>query len=634
MKARTTIFTALIVILLLLAGTSIVLTGCTSTPASESVSMDNKERPVLEFEGFTRMVISGVNTKSELGARGILEPEELTIPISVKRFDLVTLNATDLRNQVRKGSISLRIKGNSYDAELKRMECDIQSVDNGIHSYRGTLKGVNDRRIALTISSRVVIAEVTIGDESIWVKPVEPRKRVTDGKPGLHIVYSSKDTELPTRRGKIDNSPVRFSSQTTAEERSLEVTTSGSTTPIELAWSGDLHDLYRRYNVTEDDVIFVTNRLPYYLNRTILDNYTVVIATETGEPLCDLKEGEDCEIAICTEELCMIWAQGKSLSTENLMQHREVLTDAFFNRFGGKISNRYVGMSKDRKMSEDTKVAAYGFRMFPNGVTKEYRGHCSRDSSGYKEAMNKADGWFSTLDEETCDEEVLLSIQHWSLLNTYTDDYTYPPYGDYGTTTDWYWDDAETDNDKDYFMLKSTCSMVPGCQQYGTHWRNRCGYIHHDWKYYSDPGTRDLLDSQPRDGRVKTNTVSITLSGISVTPCHELDDQSDYIHGVAKWEDRIKSYSLTGGGSTLTVKPGSVMHCSQNEARTGEWIGLAFFESKPEWTNLGLTNFFETYTPGYQGHSNVVAWRLSAVDLAAAATLATDRTIYVPTPLR
>ena len=289
--------------------------------------------------------------------------------------------------------------------------------------------------------------------------------------------------------------------------------------------------------------------------------------------------------------------------------------------------NRYVGRSEDQKVSEDTKLVAYGFRMFPNGVTKEYRGYCSQDSSGYKEAMNKAEKWFITLDEETCDEEVLLSMHHWSLLNTYAHDYTYLPYGDYRTTTDWYWDDVESVAHQDYFMLKSTCSMMPGCQQYGSHWHNHRDYIHHDWGFYSYPETRDIIDSEPCDGRVKTTTVSITLSGISVTPGYELDGQSDYIQDVTKWEERIKYYSLTGGGSTLTVKPSSVMMCSQNEARSGGWIGLAYFESKPQWIHLGLTNFFETYTPGYQGHSNVVAWRLSTVNLTSATTLATDRTI-------
>jgi len=239
--------TALLAVLLIAA--VIVPAVCTSTPASESVRMDNEERPVLEFEGFTRMIVSGANTKSELGDQGITKPEELTIPISVKRFDLVTFNVADLRNQIRNGSVPLRIKGNSYDSELKRMEFDIRSVDNGIYSYKGTLKGINDSKIILTISSRVVIAEVTIGDESIWVKPVEPRRRVKEGTPGLHIVYSSKDTKLPTRHGKIDNGPVRLPNQTSTEEiRDLETLVRGSTTPIELLVATD-----NKFYEDEDD---------------------------------------------------------------------------------------------------------------------------------------------------------------------------------------------------------------------------------------------------------------------------------------------------------------------------------------------------------------------------------------------
>ena len=240
---------ATVLLAALLIAAAIVPAVGASTPASESVRMDNEERPVLEFEGFTRMMVSGANTKSELGDQGITEPEELTIPISVKRFDLVTFNVADLRNQIRNGSVPLRIKGNSYDAELKRMEFDIQSVDNGIYSYKGTLKGVNDSKILLTISSRVVIAEVTIGDESIWVKPVEPRRRAKEGKPGLHIVYSSKDTELPTRHGKIDNGPVRLPNQTSTEEiRDLETLVRGSTTPIELLVATD-----NKFYEDEDD---------------------------------------------------------------------------------------------------------------------------------------------------------------------------------------------------------------------------------------------------------------------------------------------------------------------------------------------------------------------------------------------
>ncbi len=50
------------------------------------------------------------------------------------------------------------------------------------------------------------------------------------------------------------------------------------------------------------------------------------------------------------------------------------------------------------------------------------------------------------------------------------------------------------------------------------------------------------------------------------------------------------------------------MHCSQDDVRSGEWIGLARFKSKPEWMNCDGYNYGETYTPGYQGYSNSVKW--------------------------
>ncbi len=309
-----------------------------------------------------------------------------------------------------------------------------------------------------------------------------------------------------------------------------------------------------------------------------------------------------------------IWVQGKNLSTDNLMQQRNALIDAFLKRSEDKIPSRYVGISEGLKVSKDSKLVAYGFRILPNGVIKEHRGYCSEDFDGYEEAIKKADRWFSTLDEETSKEGDVLPLSGWALINTYTDDYTYPPYGDYSTTTQWYWDNVETDSDKDYFMLKSRFSMMPGHQQYDNYWCNYLGYIHHDWKYYNYPGTRDMYDARPYDASGET-TVSVTLSGAGVSstwlttiPEYDMDDQSDFTHSVAKWEEHINPYSSSCGGSTLTVKPGSDMHCSQDDARSGEWIGLAFFESKPVWYNTDPYHVGETYTPGFQGYSNSVRW--------------------------
>ncbi|MCD4843332.1 MAG: hypothetical protein K8R25_02485 [Methanosarcinales archaeon] len=375
-----------------------------------------------------------------------------------------------------------------------------------------------------------------------------------------------------------------------------------------------LQDLYRKYNVNEKDITFTTNDMTYYLEGTTLDNDIIVISTKTGKPPEDFKESIDFNMVIYNRNLCTIWANGKDLSYKNLMRQKDILTDAYFKRFGKEIDNRYVGKSDNLKVSEDTKLVAYGFILLPNGVIEEYRGYCDQDLGGYKEAMNKTDKWLSTSDETTSDVKIFQSNQEWAILNTYTDHYTYPPYGDYSTTTKWYWDDVETDKNDDYFMLKSKFSIMPGNQQYDNYWNNNRGYIRHDWKYYEYPGTRDMADAQPYDESGE-KTVSITLSGGSVSltwptviPDYEFDEQSDYIKGVAKWKASINPASSTCGGSTLTVKPGSTMHCSQNEARSGDWIGLAYFKSKPKWMNCDGYHYGETYTPGYHGYSNCVKW--------------------------
>ncbi|MEA1863590.1 MAG: dockerin type I repeat-containing protein, partial [Euryarchaeota archaeon] len=398
----------------------------------------------------------------------------------------------------------------------------------------------------------------------------------------------------------------------------------GAINDTELAWRGDLQDLYHRYNVTESDVLFVKNDRPHYLNRTILDGDTVVIATETGEPLCELKEGEDCEIAISTEDQCMIWAQGKSLSTKDLVRHRNTLTDIFFKRSGEKTSNRYVGVFEDEKASIDAKLVAYGFRIFPDGVTEEYRGYCDQDFSGYKEAMDKTERWFSASDEETCGKRAFASdkgvfadsYQDWVLIHVYSNTYSCSPHGSYSTTCECFWDNTETDDSQDYFMMRTKFNIVPGIYENMDHfpdWRNYRGYVRHTWKYYDYPGTREMYDAQPTDERGETS-VGITLSAINAAltwvtsiPTYLLDDQSDLGTDVALWKEKFSPYSSTCGESPFSVTPGSTMMCSQNEARSGDWIGLAFFDTKPVWIIYG-PEFSKEYSPGYVGGPVSVRW--------------------------
>ncbi len=67
----------------------------------------------------------------------------------------------------------------------------------------------------------------------------------------------------------------------------------------------ELQDLYSKYEVTENDIKFAMNELPYYLEGTILDSDMRVIASEMGEPPEGLKEG-DYDIVISTAEMFAI----------------------------------------------------------------------------------------------------------------------------------------------------------------------------------------------------------------------------------------------------------------------------------------------------------------------------------------
>ncbi|MCD4846161.1 MAG: hypothetical protein K8R25_16920 [Methanosarcinales archaeon] len=165
-------------------------------------------------------------------------------------------------------------------------------------------------------------------------------------------------------------------------------------------------------------------------------------------------------------------------------------------------------------------------------------------------------------------------------------------------------------------MLKSRFCIKPGNEQYDNYWNNYRVYINHDWKYYDYPRSRNMYDSYPYDENdektviinLSSSSVSSTWLTVTVIPEFILDDKSDYNKDVAKWKASINPGFSSCGGSTLTVKSGSSIHCSQDDARSGNWIGLAFFKSKPKWMNCDGHHYGETYTPGYHGYSNCVKW--------------------------
>lgn len=73
------------------------------------------------------------------------------------------------------------------------------------------------------------------------------------------------------------------------ENNSNEVSIENSLTYTD----AELQDLYLKYNISENDIKFANNELPYYLEGTILDSDLRVMASETGKPPEGLKESVD-----------------------------------------------------------------------------------------------------------------------------------------------------------------------------------------------------------------------------------------------------------------------------------------------------------------------------------------------------
>ena len=70
--------------------------------------------------------------------------------------------------------------------------------------------------------------------------------------------------------------------------------------------TAQLQNMYKKYNVTDNDLKFANDELPNYLEGTILDSDLRVIASETGEAPENLKQGEDYDILITEKEMVRI----------------------------------------------------------------------------------------------------------------------------------------------------------------------------------------------------------------------------------------------------------------------------------------------------------------------------------------
>ena len=120
-------------------------------------------------------------------------PEEsvLNIPTNIKKYDLLTFDIAKMQDALTSGrQIPVWIEGISYTMNVGEIGVNAPDVECQTHSYVGSLENTKNSEIVLTISERVIIGRITIGniDYVIESTPVESQS----GKI-VHYVHSSND---------------------------------------------------------------------------------------------------------------------------------------------------------------------------------------------------------------------------------------------------------------------------------------------------------------------------------------------------------------------------------------------------------------------------------------------------------
>jgi hypothetical protein len=159
--------------------------------------------------GLTTMKIYNVHDKNELTTSSILSPQDLTIPGPVKKFDLVTFDIPSINENIKKNqNLDVLIGNTEYSMKLTRS--NFENIDDGIDSYYGTLNEIKDSEVLLTISENIITGSVRLNNDTYYIKPVEPRIRISMDRPVLHIIYSSADV-VQDKPMKIDDGTLKIS---------------------------------------------------------------------------------------------------------------------------------------------------------------------------------------------------------------------------------------------------------------------------------------------------------------------------------------------------------------------------------------------------------------------------------------
>lgn len=247
----------------------IALVGAMFVPAVSAENNESKMEQHLLIDGMTNINVLNAQKTEDLIASGIQSPEELTIPQIITKYDMITFDIPDIKNELENfESLDITIGNQKYSMKLTK--ADFSKVKDNIESYYGTLNGIENSEIFLTISDTVIVGSISIDSETFYVKPVEPRKRVSSEKPVLHIIYSSNsvnqekpikidDGTLETPIIKDTKELISSNDGLSQESRSVDSTKQWTTVNILITTDNQFYLDESDWKATAEDIINTAN---------------------------------------------------------------------------------------------------------------------------------------------------------------------------------------------------------------------------------------------------------------------------------------------------------------------------------------------------------------------------------------
>jgi len=291
-----------------------------------------------------------------------------------------------------------------------------------------------------------------------------------------------------------------------------------------------------------------------------------------------------------TNEIFLIRNFTESISIEEIKEKREKIINNFVNAMG---KPEHAIAIATPEVPEGARIVAYGFRIYPNGVTTQYVGMAG-DEESVQIIHEHAQEWY--------DKYVIIrSGAYWSEISRGEADFYKSPYGGVTNNFECRYLYNDNSNTRNWYAIKHIFAMEPGCQRYGSGWKNYRGYPKHDWSA-STLGNPQLHEWDLLGTHTGSQTIAVSITGgtegASVTwswgytqPDVTTIDQSSTDTEIAKWEEHFNNGAVQS--STGGMKPGSCCAVNQHTSGTYRLLDLTSegkFKNWPYYYILELTN--------------------------------------------